>query len=245
MLQILNPFRAGQEFQKLKSKKKWILALAIVFVPVVLSMVGNTLVQRKNQDVIQQLMEEMEERGTPSETRPRPGGIARGPMGGIFRGLFQGGGGTRTIQGLTWVGIIFGFLSAAVFWVVKSGVFHGISRVLGGEKVDLSSTIHVIAYTYIPFIFKGILDVLKGLTYQAPSVEEFMFQPRESMFLNLVRENFTIFVLWALFLMVIAVREQYNLGNKKAILVVLVPYIVVWVIQIVIMSSGGLLGGVI
>jgi len=244
MLQILNPFRAGQEFQKLKSKKKWILALAIVFVPVVLSMVGDTLVQQKNQEVRQQLMEEMEERGTPSETRPRAGGAARGPMG-IFRGLFQGGGGMGALQGFTWLTIVLGFLSATVFWVLKSGVFHGISRVLGGEKVNLSSTIHMMAYTYIPFIFKGVLDVLEGLTYQAPSVEEFMFQPRDSMFLNFVRENFHLFVLWALFLMVIAVREQYNLGNKKAVLVVLVPYIAVWVIQVAMMSFGGLLGGVI
>lgn len=231
MLQILNPFRAGQEFQKLKSKKKWILALAIVFVPVVLSMVGNTLVQQKNQEVRQQLMEEMEERSPPSETPPRGGGPAPGPMG-MFRGVLQGGGGTRTIQGVTWVTIVFGFFSAAVFWVIKSGVFHGISRVLGGEKVNLSSTIHMMAYTYIPFMFKGILDVLKGLTYQAPSVEEFMFQPRGSMFLNIVSNYFNIFVLWALFLMVIAVREQYNLGNKKAVLVVLIPYIAVWAVQL-------------
>lgn len=152
------------------------------------------------------------------------------------------GGGT----GIIILGIALGVILAGGFWVLKSVVFHMVSKSLGGEKVKMSSTIHVLAYTYLPFVFKGILDVFRGITYKAPSSIEGLFQLQNAgMALNFVKNYFNIFMLWALFLMVIAVREQYNLNNKKAALVVLLPYIAVWILRIVLMRSGGLLGGVI
>ena len=242
MLQILNPFKAGQEFQKLKSKKKWILALLFVFVPVLLSAVGNSLVQQKNQDFFQQMMEE---RGTQTDTPPERTGAARGPMRGIMPGmgmLFQGGGSASATQILV-LGILISALSVAIFWILKSVVFHIMAKVLGGEGVGMSSTIHVLAYTYIPFVFKGILDVIQGLTYKTPSMMAgSMVRGDSSVFLNYVRDFFNLFVLWALFLMVIAIREQYNLSNKKAALVVLVPYAVAWIIRFAVLPSIGLFG---
>ncbi len=239
MLQILNPFKAGTEFQKLKSRKIWILALVLVLIPVLLSTVGSILIQQERQDLTQQMMEE---RGD-EETRPGGEGPPRNPMGGIFFGAFQGAGGTSTTMMIV-IGLFIGIISALVFWIVKSVVFHAGTRVLGGEGA-LSSTIHVMAYTYIPFIFKGILDVIKGITYEAPaSMEEIMVQvPRNTdVALNFIRNHFTIFMLWALFLMVVAVKTQYNLSNKKAVVVVLIPYIIVWIIQVYVMP-GGFLGG--
>jgi hypothetical protein len=240
MLQILNPFKAKTEFQKLKSKKIWILALVLVLIPVLLSTVGNMLIQQERQDVIQQLAEERD-----AETRERTG--QRGPMGGVFRGLFQGAGGASTTMMMV-IGLFIGIISAIVFWIVKSVVFHAGAQVLGGEGA-LSSTIHVMAYTYIPFIFKGILDVIKGITYEAPtSMEELMAQTRNTdMVLNFIKNHFTIFMLWALFLMIVAVKTQYNLSNKKAVMVVLIPYIIVWVLQVFVLpgifSGGFFLGG--
>lgn len=243
MLQILNPFKAGTEFQKLKSRKIWILALILVLIPVLLSTVGNMLIQQERQDVIQQLAEE---RG--AERRPEGAGQPRGPMGGIFRGVFQSAGGASTTMMMV-IGLFLGIISAVVFWIVKSVVFHAGARVLGGEGA-LSSTIHVMAYTYIPFIFKGILDVIKGITYKTPaSMEEIMVQARNTdVVLNFIRNHFTIFMVWALFLMVVAVKTQYNLSNKKAVVVVLIPYIIVWIIQVFVMpgifSGGFFLGGI-
>jgi hypothetical protein len=246
MLQILNPFKAGNEFQKLKSRKKWILALLIVLIPVVLSTVGTILIQQENQERAQQFIEE---RGSSTEEEgqgPRQGpGRGGAPMGGMFPfgGMFQGGGGMSS-TGMMAIGIIFGFFSALIFWIVKSLVFHLGSKVLGGEPVSISSTIHVMAFTYIPFVFKGILDVIKGLLYEAsPPMGEFRAQaPDTSLLLNFVRNHFTIFMVWALFLMVVAIKSQYNLSNKKAVLVVLVPYIVVWIIQLAVLPSIGFLG---
>lgn len=239
MLQILNPFKAGSEFQKLKSRKKWILALLFVLVPVLLSAAGNILIQKENQKLMQQMMEEG---GFSSEERPRGPGQPRGPMGGMFRGLFQGIGNPSASEMMT-LGIVLGILFTVVFWIVKSVIFHVGARVLGGEGVSISSTIHVMAYTYIPFVFKGVLDVVKGVIYEAPSpVEGLMFQPRDTdVLLNFVRNHFTIFMLWALFLMVIAVREQYSLSNKKALCVVLIPYIVAWILQMTVLPIGGFL----
>ncbi len=238
MLQILNPFKAGSVFQKLKSRKKWILALVLVLIPVLLSAVGNMLIQQKNQEVIQQMMEE---RGSP-ETRPGSPGQPRGPMGGIFGGLFRGGG-EMSATGTMVIGTVLSILLAVIFWIAKSVVFHAGARVLGGETMSISSTIHLIAYTYIPFVFKGILDIIQGLIYDPSYMGEFMFRARDTdVLLNFVRNNLNIFVIWALFLMVIAVREQYTLSNKKAFCVVLIPYIIAWIIRLVIFPAGGFMG---
>ena len=240
MLQILNPFKAGNEFQKLKSRKKWILALALVLIPVILSQVGDSLIQQKNQELMQQFMEE---RGIPEEQPEGRGPGGPGPMFGIFRNVSRGGG-PMGAQGNILTGLLLGIAFVVLFWVLKSSVFHVMSKILGGEHVSISSTIHLIAYTYIPFVFKGILDIVEGITYNAPTAAEgLMFQSRNTdMLLNFIRGNLNIFVVWSLFLMIIAVRELYIFGNKKAALVVLLTYGAVWVIQIALMSSGGLFG---
>jgi hypothetical protein len=235
MLQILNPFKAKNEFRKLKSNKRWILALVIVLIPTLLSLVGTGLIQNKNKELRQQMTEEF--------TRAQPEGQRgpRGPMGGIFpMGMVSSG---RQVTGITALGVVIACVSALVIWVIKSGVFHIGSRLLGGELTSISSTIHIIAYTYIPFIFKGILDILKGITYEAPtSIREMAIQQPDPL-LNFITSHFTIFVLWAMGLAIIAVREQYSLSTKKASLIVIVPYIAAWCIQLVIMPRIGIFGG--
>ncbi|MGD2248300.1 MAG: YIP1 family protein [Candidatus Methanofastidiosia archaeon] len=235
MLQILNPFKAKNEFRKLKSNRRWILALVIVLIPTLLSLVGTGLIQNKNQELRQKMSEEFVQAQPEGQRGPR------GPMGQIFpMGMVQTG---RQATGITVLGVVIACVSALAVWVIKSGVFHIGSRLLGGESTSISSTIHIIAYTYIPFIFKGILDILKGITYEAPtSIAEIMTQPPDPL-LNFVTSHFTIFVLWVMGLTIIALREQYNLSVKKALLVVVIPYIAAWCIQLVIMPRIGIFGG--
>ncbi|KYK28188.1 MAG: hypothetical protein AYK19_00205 [Theionarchaea archaeon DG-70-1] len=221
MMKILLPWRAGEEFRKLKSEKKWVIALLAVFIPGLLSLAGGMLIQQKQQPLTNQYVEEMD---VLTEAQ-------REAM--------------ENIQGLTVViGTVFGIVFIAVAWVLKSVVFHVFARILHGEQVEISSTIHLIAYTYLPFIFKGILDIFRGLTYQPPPYEEFMYQLQHpDVLLNFVREH-NIFFIWALILMAIAVREQYNLSYKKAAVAVLLPYIVYIIAQIALTSlSGQLMGG--
>jgi len=221
MMKILLPWRAGEEFRKLKSEKKWVIALLAVFIPGLLSLAGGMLIQQEQQPLTNQYVEEMD---VLTEAQ-------REAM--------------ENIQGLTVViGTVFGIVFIAVAWVLKSVVFHVFARILHGEQVEISSTIHLIAYTYLPFIFKGILDIFRGLTYQPPPYEEFMYQLQHpDVLLNFVREH-NIFFIWALILMAIAVREQYNLSYKKAAVAVLLPYIVYIIAQIALTSlSGQLMGG--
>jgi hypothetical protein len=239
MLQILNPFKAGQKFQELKAKKKWILALIIVLLPILLSQIGNVLIQQKNQDVFNQIIEE---RGSSNERNPsRAPGMIRSPMGQMGFNQSAGMGSSQSSILLITVGII----SALVFWIVKSGIFHLFSRIFGGAQVNLSSTIHLIAYTYLPFIIKGILEIIKGIMYKAPSSpQELMMAHSGGVLMNFINDRFNIFVIWALILMIIAIKVQYELGTKKALLVVLIPYIVVWILQLTVLSSGMMfLGG--
>jgi len=239
MLQILNPMKAGQKFQELKAKKKWILALIIVLLPILLSQIGNVLIQQKNQDVFNQIIEE---RGFSNERNPsRAPGMVRIPMGQMGFNQNAGIGSSQSSILLITVGII----SALVFWIVKSGIFHLFSRILGGAAVNLSSTIHLIAYTYLPFIIKGILEIIKGIMYKAPSSpQELMMARSGGVLMNFINDRFNIFVIWTLILMIIAIKVQYELGTKKALLVVLIPYIVVWILQLTVLSSGMMfLGG--
>lgn len=211
MIQILNPFAAGRKFQHLKSERRWILALLIVFVAGGLTLVGDALIQQKSQHLTQQYIEEM----------------AQLPEAQLE--AFE------NIQGfLAVIGIVFGFVFIVVFWVGKSVIFHIVARFLGGEQAEISSIIHLIAYTYLPFIIKGFIDLYRGLTYQAPSYAEYVQQlqlQQSDALLNFVREH-NIFLIWALILMVIAVREQYNLSNGKASIAVLIPNALAWIVEI-------------
>lgn len=213
MIQILNPFRARQEFQKLKSEKKWILALVIVFVPGLLSLVGDSLIQQKVVNFTVQQMEEM--------------------------GLTETFGALEIFQGLLWASRIFyGITFIVAAWILKSVVFHWFSRVLGGEKVEVSSTIHLIAFTYLPFVFKGLLDVYRGFTYQILSYEEFISPVTFTEALVDVFRQYSIFFPWVFILMVIAVKELYNLNNRKAFFVVFIPYAGYFLVQIILIFLG-------
>ena len=104
MLQILNPMKAGQKFQELKIKKKWILALIIVLLPILLSQIGNILIQQKNQEVFNQIIEE---RGLPNERNPsRAPGMVGFPMGQMEFNQSAGMGSSQSSILLITVGII-------------------------------------------------------------------------------------------------------------------------------------------
>lgn len=150
----------------------------------------------------------------------------------------------QSIQGLmTTISVIIGIVSVGVAWAAKSFAFHMSSRILGGTDVSISSTIHVIAYTYIPFIFKGLLDVFRGLTYSPPPYEEFVRQVENpDILLDFVRDH-NIFFLWALVLMVIAVREQYTLSTGRAFVAVAVPYALYFLLGFLMSSVGSQVAG--
>jgi hypothetical protein len=204
LLMVLNPYTAGEVFQTLKSEKKWLLALIIVFIPGLLSLAGNMLIQQKTMSLTMQLVEEQMET-IPAEQRESIGDI-------------------QSI--IMVVGIVMGIALIAVYWVVKAVVFHVSARIFGGTEVGISSTIHLLAYTYIPFIIQGLINVYKGIVYQVPTYEEFLQQVLPTdLWITIIRDYLNVFVLWSLILIVIAVREQYNLSNKRALLAVVIPYV--------------------
>lgn len=226
LLKVLIPFTAGEVFQTLKSEKKWLLAVIIVFIPGLLSLAGNMLIQQKTVDLTLQLMEEQME-NVPAEQRAA----------------------VESLQSILMVvGIVFGVVLIAVYWIVKAAVVHVSARVFGGKEVGVSSTIHLVAYTYMPLIMIGLMNLYKGITYQPPTYEEFIQQisPSDawSIFIASIREYLNVFVLWSLILIVIAVREQYSLSNKRAILTVAIPYLgYVFLMVGIAMFSSQLMGG--
>jgi len=89
-----------------------------------------------------------------------------------------------------------------------------------------------------PFIFKGLLDVYRGLTYQISSYEEFISPVAFTEALVNVFRQYSIFFPWVFILMVIAVKELYNLNNKKALFAVLIPYTGYFLVQIILTFFG-------
>jgi len=209
MLQILNPFKAGQEFRKLKSEEKWMIALGIVLIAGLLSATGKSLILQKEQDLkIRYSENELAEPATENLA----------------------------------LNVIFTVGYVPVSWVIKSMIFHIFARGLGGEDVKISSTIHLIAFTHIPCIFKGLFDLFLGLTYQTPSYNEFVDQIQNPDIFRIFITEYNIFFL-AFTLMVIAIREQYNLSNQRAFFVVFSLYVALWIVQIALISSGNLYRG--
>ncbi|MGD2249053.1 MAG: YIP1 family protein [Candidatus Methanofastidiosia archaeon] len=197
MLQILNPFKAGKEIQKLKSERKWLLALAIVFAAGILSVAGRGLLLQKELVLRNQYIQE--EMGAPVTLEA-----------GIYIMIF--------------------FILIPINWGLKSLIFHVFSRILGGEEEEISSTTHLLAYTYIPLIFKGFVDVFRGLTYQPPPYQEYVYQMQNPNIPLLFLKEYNIFFLWTFILMVIVLKVQYNISKLKAILVVFIPYLIYWII---------------
>jgi hypothetical protein len=222
MLNILNPLKAAEEFRSLKKEKKWILAIFIVLIPGILSVAGNALEQKKSQQLTNQLVEDL---GTLTESQKEA-------MEGI-QGLMVG------------IGIAIGIASIFIFWVLKGVVFHILGGILSTEKqsVSISSTIHLMAFTYLPFFFKGVIDLIQGVRYQPPPYEVFLQQVRNPDMVASFLSEHNIFWVWAFILMVIAVREQFSLSNKRAFLVVFIPYLVVFILEAALASLGSQLGG--
>lgn len=192
MIQVLNPAKAGHAFQALKSERKWVTALVIVFAAGLLIAVGKGLILEKELTLRNQYM-------------------------GVEISLERQ--------------LIFFVVFIPIAWGLKSVIFHTGSRILGGEDVEVSSTVHLMAYTYVPFIFKGIIYICRGLVYQPSQYEEFVYQLENPAILLSFIKEYNIFFLWAFILMVIAVKEQYNLSTARAFLVVFIPYVVYWVIM--------------
>lgn len=222
MLQILNPFRAASEFRALKTERKWMLAILMVIIPGLLSVAGDTLEQQKSQQLTDQLIEEL---GTMTD--------AQKDAIGDIQGLILG------------IGMVIGIISIFFFWAIKGVVFHILGSIVSTEKIStsISSTIHLIAFTYPPFFFKGVLDLINGLRYEPPPYEVFIQQVRHPDVVASFLSEHNIFWLWAFILMVLAVREQFSLSNKRAFLVVFIPYVVVFLLQIVLASLGSQVGG--
>ena len=203
MVKVLNPFTVGEVFRTLKSEKKWLLAVIIVFIPGLLSLAGEMLIQQKTMPLTMQFVEEQMET-MPADQRQS----------------------VEDIQSIIVVmGVVIGVVLIAVVWVVKAVVFHVSARVFGGTEVGISSTIHLLSYTYVPFIIQGLINVYKGIVYQVPTYEEFRQQILPDPLTTFIRDHANIFILWSLILIGIAVKEQYNLSNKRAFLAVVIPYV--------------------
>jgi hypothetical protein len=200
----LNPLTAGEAFRKVCTEEKWKTALTIVLIAGLLSAAGIALVYDKTEGLRSTYLEK------------EMGVKIREEMWSV----------------MTVTKFVTSLLLVFLGWGMKSFAFHIMAKSFNGKPVYISSTIHLIGYTYLPFILKGVVDVYRGLTYVLPSYEEYVSSLRTPHTLETFSDPFSVFLFWTILLMILAVREQYNLSNVKAILAVLIPYSIYWVIRL-------------
>ena len=56
--------------------------------------------------------------------------------------------------------------------------------------------------------------------------------------MNFINDHLNLFVIWTILLTIHVIKVQYALETKKAFLVVLLPYIIAWILQLTLLSSG-------
>ncbi|MBU7037047.1 MAG: YIP1 family protein [Theionarchaea archaeon] len=204
VLAILNPLTAGEAFRRLAPEESWKKPLIIVLVAGLLSAAGIALVYDKTESLRSAyLVKEMD----------------------------------VTIRDEVWsVMTVTKFATSLLLvvlgWGTKSVAFYSMGRLFKGTPGSISSTVRLMGYTYLPLIIKGLVDVYRGVTYELPSYEEYVSSLRTPDVLETFSDPFSVFLLWAIVLMILAVRQQYNLGNVKAILAVLIPYGIYWIIML-------------
>jgi hypothetical protein len=134
-----------------------------------------------------------------------------------------------TMQNMAPMIAILGFIFNAAFWFVYSSVLHLIAQFFGGRG-DAIATFTAYGLAGLPALF---LLPLQGL--------EIIFN--HSGFFNALSVMGSLAVaIWGIVLLVIAIREVHHLTTNRAVLVVVTPWIIgfVLIVMILVMMVGAI-----
>lgn len=125
---------------------------------------------------------------------------------------------------------------AAMSWALRTGIFYGLARLLGGGPAPWSRVMAMVGWAWVPLFFQYLLLGTAMLVswqvfsyLQAAPADQSIGGAAQAMrgkWHVQVIVSASPFVLWNLWLCVLGVTEVFTLPRWKATLVVLVPYVV-------------------
>jgi len=139
-------------------------------------------------------------------------------------------------------GLIIGFLSIFLTWIISTGVLYFIARVLGGRG-DLVRFGKIMGWCMAPYVFNAVVGLIVAIRFPiriflpipvgkiSPAEASQYFQnitkvimSLESVKASIVADQFTS--LWVLLLSGIAVYKEHEVSKIRAIITVLLPYLI-------------------
>jgi hypothetical protein len=141
-------------------------------------------------------------------------------------------------QALMVVSVIASFISIFGGWFISSALLHAFSRFQGG-KGTFKNMLTLAGYASTPLLIQNLLRLIDSFTV---SQEELLriagtlqvsSQPFLNAIANIAINTFTIFRLWSMALIAIALRENYKISTSRSIATVIVTYIIMMFLSII------------
>jgi len=135
-------------------------------------------------------------------------------------------------QGSMTINAMLGLISIFGIWIISSALIHGLSSRFGG-KGTFRNMLTLGGYASTPLLIQQVLRLADSFTASEGEVLQLVtdFQisahPLLNTIANATMNIFTIFRLWSIVLLVVAIHENYNMSTARSIVVVAISFILV------------------
>jgi len=135
-------------------------------------------------------------------------------------------------QGSMTINAMLGLISIFGIWIISSALIHGLSSRLGG-KGTFRNMLTLGGYASTPLLIQQVLRLADSFTASQGEVLQLVtdFQisahPLLNTIANATMNIFTIFRLWSIVLLVVAIHENYNMSTARSIVVAAISFILV------------------
>jgi hypothetical protein len=116
-------------------------------------------------------------------------------------------------------------------WLISSVLVHSISRPLGGKEA-FKSMLTLAGYASVPLLLQHVLRLADSFmasqeALQLTATLQLSADPLLNSIAGAVIDVFTIFRLWSIVLLIVAVRENYKISTVKSMVTVVLSYILI------------------
>lgn len=130
-----------------------------------------------------------------------------------------------------------GLISVFGTWLISSALIHGFSSRLGG-KGTFKSMLTLAGYASTPLLIQQVLRLADSFTASKEGILQLAtgFQISVYPLLNTIADAamnvFTIFRLWSIVLLVVAIRENYKMSTVRSIVIVATSFILIALLSV-------------
>ena len=139
---------------------------------------------------------------------------------------------------LMFIDAMMGLIGVFATWLISSALIHGFSSRLG-EKGTFRSMLTLSGYASTPLLIQQILRLVDSFMVSQEELLQLAtnFQLSADPLLNTLAKAavniFTIFRLWSIILLIIAIHENYRMSTIRSIIVVVLSFIIIVFVSLV------------